>query len=131
MKTVFSVNLKTIQNALIECTPGYINEFIKPELSEAHFFSVQVDDTIDLPKSQCSVIVQHVNMNDVLVEQFLGFDDVSADRTTILNNSIQLMSEVFTAGVNVRILSCRAVRPRSKGVGCRRFSHTFDGLFSG
>lgn len=82
VKSVFHGDSKTTQNELIECMAGYIKEFIKSELSEAPFFSVQVDDTTDIAqKSQCSVIVRYVNTKGVLVERFLGFYDVSADRT--------------------------------------------------
>lgn len=82
IKNVFSGESKTIQNELIECISSYVNDYVKSELKEAQFFSVQVDDTTDLNQiSQCSLIVRFVNSDGLLVERFLGFYDVSADRT--------------------------------------------------
>lgn len=83
IKSVFSGESKSIQNELIECISDYINDFVKTELETAGFFSVQVDDTTDITQvSQCSVIVRFVNADGALVERFLGFYDVSADRSS-------------------------------------------------
>ena len=52
------------------------------KLRKPPFFSIQVDDTTDMNhRSQCSVIVRFINSNASLVERFLGFHDVSADRS--------------------------------------------------
>lgn len=83
IKNVFSGDSKTIQNELIECISEYLNEYVKNEINDANFYSIQVDDTTDINQtSQCSVIIRFVNSKGLLVERFLGFYDVSADRTS-------------------------------------------------
>lgn len=82
IKNVFSAESKTIQNELVDCISEYIRDFIKIEISETSFFSIQVDDTTDISqKSQCSIILRYVTLKGILVERFLGFYDVSSDRT--------------------------------------------------
>ena len=83
IKSVFSGESKATQNELIECISDYINDYVRNEIVNASFFSVQVDDTTDINQtSQCSVILRFVNQDGDLVERFLGFHDVSADRTS-------------------------------------------------
>lgn len=83
IKSVFSGDSKTIQNELIDCISDYINDYLKNEINDTSFFSVEVDDTTDITQtSQCSIIVRYVNSEGFIVERFLGFHDVSADRTS-------------------------------------------------
>lgn len=83
IKNVFSGESKSIQNELIDCISDYISDYVKTELENTEFFSVQVDDTTDITQvSQCSVIVRFVNAKGLVVERFLGFYDVSADRSS-------------------------------------------------
>lgn len=82
IKSVFTGESKTIQNEVIECISDYINQHVKNELNGTAFFSVQVDDTTDIAQnSQCSVIIRYINLEGIIVERFLGFHNVSADRT--------------------------------------------------
>lgn len=82
IKAVFAGNSKIIQNEIINCITQYIEDYVENEIKESPFFSVQVDDSTDLvQKSQCSIIVRYVNSSGRLVERFLGFYDVSSDRT--------------------------------------------------
>ena len=82
IKNVFAGQSKTIQNELIECIYFHIHEFIKNEIAESSFFSVEVDDTTDISqKSQCSIVLRYVSSNGLVVERFLGFFDVSMSRT--------------------------------------------------
>lgn len=82
IKCVFSGESKTIQNELIECISDYLLDQIKKEIGESAFFSVEVDETTDTSQNcQCSVIVRFVTSNGKLVERFLGFHDVSSERT--------------------------------------------------
>lgn len=82
IKNIFSGNSKTIQNEILGCISEYLQDHIKHEISNASFFSVEVDDTTDIcQKSQCSVIVRFVGSEGTVVERFLGFYDVSADRS--------------------------------------------------
>jgi len=46
------------------------------------FYSVQVDDTTDISqRTQCSIILRYITNKSELVERFLGFFNVSEDRT--------------------------------------------------
>lgn len=79
---VFSANSKTIQNELIDCISDYIQSFIEKEIKECDFISIQVDDTTDIcQKSQCSVIFRYVVPGGIVKERFLGFFNVSSDRS--------------------------------------------------
>lgn len=82
-KHIFTGQSKTIQNELIDCIHEYIREHIKKEINDTDccFFGVIADDSTDITeKSQCSITVRYVT-NGVLKERFLGFFDVSDDRT--------------------------------------------------
>ncbi|XP_072395241.1 zinc finger MYM-type protein 1-like [Diabrotica undecimpunctata] len=82
IKNVFSGESKTIQNELIECISGYINDNIISEIKNSPFFSLQIDDTTDITQmSQTSIILRCVNSLGLLIERFMGFYDVSAGRT--------------------------------------------------
>lgn len=84
-KNVFSGDSVSVQNELIECISEYINDYVKAEIKESIIFSMQVDDTTDINQmSQCSLILRFVNSEGKLVERFLGFHDVSPDRTSII-----------------------------------------------
>lgn len=97
IKNIFKGDSKSIQNEVIDCISDYLNEAVKNEMIDAIFFSLQVDDTTDLTQtSQCSVIVRFVNTEGILVERFLGFHDVSADRTSeSLYNMIDKILDPF------------------------------------
>lgn len=82
IKNIFSGESKTIQNELLDCISGYINDHNINEMNNSNFFSIQVDDTTDITQtSQCSVIIRLVDSQGKLVEIFLGFHDVSAGKT--------------------------------------------------
>lgn len=97
VKNVFTGDSKSIQNELIGCISDYINDYIKTEINESNFFSIQVDDTTDINQtSECSLIVRFVNLEGKLVERFMGFHDVSADRTSeMLYNLLHTILEQF------------------------------------
>lgn len=79
--SVFKGISPDIQNDLIKAVAIVIRENIVRELSEAEFVSIQADETTDVSiKAQLSLIVRYVH--GVLVqERFLGFYDVSADKS--------------------------------------------------
>ncbi|XP_050307697.1 uncharacterized protein LOC126744367 [Anthonomus grandis grandis] len=53
-----------------------------------------VDDTTDITQcSQCSIIIWLVNLEGLLVERFLGFNDVSSDR--IAENLFSVLDNIF------------------------------------
>lgn len=81
IKSIFHGESK-IQNELIDCISEYLQDHVKNEIKDAVFFSIQVDDATDIcQKSQCSIIVRYVNSKRKSVERFLGFYDVSANRS--------------------------------------------------
>ncbi|XP_050302372.1 zinc finger MYM-type protein 1-like [Anthonomus grandis grandis] len=75
---------KTIQNDLIFCISEVIKEKINQQLKDTEFFAVIVDDTTDITeKSQCAVSLRYVEKKSLnIYERFLGFYDVSDDRTS-------------------------------------------------
>lgn len=82
IKNVFAGNSKTIQNEITECISEIIKNYISKEIDSTTFFSVQVDDTTDIMQhSQCSIIVRFVDSEGIISERFLGFFDVSDDRS--------------------------------------------------
>lgn len=97
VRTFFSADSKTIQNELISCIADHIKETIDNEIKEAEFFSLQVDDTTDISqKSQCSVIVRFVSKKGNVEERFLGFFDLSSDRTAeAVFEAVQAVLEKF------------------------------------
>jgi hypothetical protein len=79
---VFTGLSKTIQNDLIECVADFVRIKIREEITSAMFFAIQADDTTDiLEKSQCALSIRFVNKLSQIKERFLGFFDVSEDRT--------------------------------------------------
>jgi hypothetical protein len=79
---VFTGLSKTIQNDLIECVADFVRIKIREEITSAMFFAIQADDTTDiLEKSQCALSIRFVNKLSQIKERFLGFFNVSEDRT--------------------------------------------------
>ncbi|KAE9522975.1 hypothetical protein AGLY_016606 [Aphis glycines] len=73
---------KSIQNDLILSISEYLMNHIKNESRESKFYSIQIDDTTDISqKTQCLIIIRYVTNKSELVERFLGFHNVSDDRT--------------------------------------------------
>lgn len=94
IKHVFTGQSKTVQNELISCCEEYLNDFIKNEIKLAKFFAIIADDTTDISeKSQCTLTIRFVNDQSELKERFLGFHDVSADRTA--NALFELLTNVL------------------------------------
>lgn len=83
--TVFSDLSNTIQNDLIEAVGDVIRNDIKKEVRAAPFVAVEVDETTDgTNQAQISVILRYVAKTEAgcqVKEAFLGFDDVSEDRS--------------------------------------------------
>ncbi|KAL4131214.1 hypothetical protein QTP88_008555 [Uroleucon formosanum] len=82
IKNIFSGMSKSIQNDLISCISEFLINQIKNEIKQCKFYSIQIDDTTDISqKTQCSIIIRYVTDKSELVERFLGFHNVSEDRT--------------------------------------------------
>lgn len=82
IENIFSGLSKTIQNDIISCISEHLLDQIHNEIKESLFFSVQADDTTDIvEKSQCAISIRYINKLGEIKERFLGFYDVSEDRT--------------------------------------------------
>lgn len=105
----FKGTSSTIQNELIESVTDVINERIKEELHSCEFVSVQADETLDVScKTQMSIILRFCTQ-DGPKERFIGFYDVSKDKTAVG------LSEVIIHELNAREITDKIV------------SQTYDG----
>ena len=79
--TVFSGLSNRIQNDIIEAVAEVVRTDIRKDINKASFVAVEVDETTDVTqKTQISVIFRYVcEASYIVMEAFLGFDDVSDD----------------------------------------------------
>lgn len=78
---LFKGTSSTIQNDLIDALTLTLNEHIQEELNACKFVSVQADETTDVSScSQMCLIVRYIRKNEI-VERFIDFYDVSANKT--------------------------------------------------
>lgn len=81
LSNVFLGTSKEIQNELISIISTFLKDRINFEIKNASFFAILADDTTDISaKCQCAISVRYM-YNTTLQERFLGFFDVSIDRT--------------------------------------------------
>lgn len=67
-----------MQNDLIAC----VTEVVNTKIKNAKFVSIQADETTDVScKTQISIILRYVVDNNI-EERFIGFFDVSKDKST-------------------------------------------------
>lgn len=79
--TVFRGTSPSIQNDIIEAIGDVIKDQIKKEVNSASFAAIILDETSDVMKnSQLSTVLRYVYEGEVH-ERFIGFTDVSSDRT--------------------------------------------------
>uniref|UniRef100_UPI00358EC1B0 uncharacterized protein n=1 Tax=Myxine glutinosa TaxID=7769 RepID=UPI00358EC1B0 len=79
---VFRDLSKTIRHDIIDSIAHIVNDEIDSEIATAPFISVQVDDATDFScKPQLTIVVRYVNKKGDICERFLGFLDISQDRT--------------------------------------------------
>lgn len=78
-----------VQNDLVACVTQVLNAQIMNELRKARFVTVQADETTDVScRSQISIILRYV-IDNTIEERFVGFVDVSDDKTiTGLSNTV-------------------------------------------
>ncbi|XP_046855171.1 zinc finger MYM-type protein 1-like [Xenia sp. Carnegie-2017] len=80
--TVFSGLSNRIQNDLIVAVKDVMLKAIKDEVMRSPFVAISLDETSDVKTlSQLTTIVRYVNPDGKAVERFLGFTDLSEDRT--------------------------------------------------
>ncbi|KAL4121279.1 hypothetical protein QTP88_013824 [Uroleucon formosanum] len=79
--SIFKGTSKIIQNDLIESVTTILNSKIFKEIQTANYISIQADETTDVScRSQMSIIFRYV-IEEKIVERFIGFFDVSSDKT--------------------------------------------------
>jgi len=79
--TTFKGTSKLIQNDLIECVTSVLNSRIFNEIQSVNYVSIQADETTDVScRSQMSIIFRYV-IDQNIVERFIGFFDVSKNKT--------------------------------------------------
>lgn len=79
--TVFQGTSPAVQNDIIQAVADVLVDHIKVETSSASFFAIILDETSDvMSKSQLSSVLRYVHDGEVH-ERFVGFSDVSDDRT--------------------------------------------------
>ncbi|XP_076308512.1 zinc finger MYM-type protein 1-like [Tachypleus tridentatus] len=79
--TVFQGTSPTVQNDLIQALSNVLKKHIKKEIDSARFVAIILDETSDvISKSQLSTVLRFV-CNGKVFERFIGFSDVSVDRT--------------------------------------------------
>ncbi|XP_071042664.1 zinc finger MYM-type protein 1-like [Parasteatoda tepidariorum] len=81
---VFKGTSNDIQNELISIISEELIETIKGEIEEADFVALMLDEASDIRRrSQLSTVLRYVVKGDSSVtERFVGFTDLSADRTS-------------------------------------------------
>ena len=95
----FSGISRTIQNEIISAIDNVIADVIYAEIQSAPFISVQADETTDCAMhAQLSIIVRYVN-GCKIIERFLGFHDVSDDKSAtrladVIENSLNSFDDV-------------------------------------
>lgn len=80
--SVFSGMSSHIQNDLIEAVGNMLLNEIKTEIKDTSFVAILLDETTDVSNfCQLSTVWRYVTKEGVAEERFVGFSDVSADRT--------------------------------------------------
>lgn len=81
--TIFRGTSVSIQNDLISSISDVIKNEIFDEIQNSQCVAIMLDETSDISnKSQLSTVLRYFSQNEQkIVERFLGFDDVSADKT--------------------------------------------------
>lgn len=80
--TVFRGTSPAIQNDIIQALSDVILDYIKNEVRAATFASIMLDESSDVHcRSQLSTVLRYVK-DGVPYERFVGFVDVSSDRTS-------------------------------------------------
>lgn len=79
--TVFSGFSSEIQNDLISSIAFVLSEQIRREIENTDYVGLMLDETTDVSnKSQLSIIFRYIK-KEIVVERFLGFVDVSLERS--------------------------------------------------
>ncbi|CAH1101609.1 unnamed protein product [Psylliodes chrysocephalus] len=81
-RNVFSGFSNRIQNDLISAIAFVLKEKMRHELHQTDFVAIMIDETPDISgKEQLCVIFRYFTESNEVVDRFMGFIDVSPDRT--------------------------------------------------
>ncbi|XP_075233773.1 zinc finger MYM-type protein 1-like [Lycorma delicatula] len=81
--TGFSGILNDMENDIVHCISSFMLEKIKNEVANVSFVSVIIDENTDVSeKSQLSTVLRYVSLDGDIHERFLGFIDITEDKTT-------------------------------------------------
>ena len=84
-----------IHNHLIQAVSNVVLNTIKQEINDAKFVAIILHETSDVAaKSQMSTVLRFVR-NGSVFERFMGFSDVSGDRTAegLLKHVVNILAE--------------------------------------
>lgn len=80
--TVFRGTSNRIQNDLIQAIKSVVLTEIKSEINNTPYVSIMLDETSDvMGRSQLSTVLRYVTDSGEACERFIGFSDVSADKS--------------------------------------------------
>ncbi|KAJ4426387.1 hypothetical protein ANN_27201 [Periplaneta americana] len=99
--TVFRGTSANIQNDLINSVTDVLRDEIYNEIQNTDFMAIILDETSDVSnKSQLSTVFRYFSVSQKkIVERFLGFRDVSADRTAAaLFDHVNEVMEQYNCG---------------------------------
>lgn len=92
--TVFTGLSNHIQDDLIQCLSSVLRDSIKHEINNASFVSLIMDETVDVAnKSQLSIVFRYIDKKGEVQERFLGFLNVSSDKTAL--NLFEIVKSVL------------------------------------
>lgn len=79
--SVFKGTSKHIQNDIISSIAGVLKEEVKTRVKNSPFASIICDESVDIAKfSQACIVLRYLE-GDEVVERFVGFEEVSLDRS--------------------------------------------------
>lgn len=82
--TIFSGMSSNIQNDIIQCVCNVLLGTIRKEIQAAPFIAILLDEASDVSnKSQLSTVIRYVSPSGDIEERFLGYTDVSKDRSAV------------------------------------------------
>lgn len=95
--TIFRGTSVSIQNDLINAVADIIKNEIFNEIQNSQYVAIMLDETTDISnKSQLSTVLRYFSQNEnKIVERFLGFSDMSVDKTasSIFNHVNKIVEE--------------------------------------
>ena len=93
--TVFKGTSKTIQNELLDCMYQVYLRHIQDEIKDAHFVSIQADETTDVSCKRQLVIILRYLCNGEIKERFLGFHKAKVKTAVAITDLLQEQIEPY------------------------------------